>query len=552
MKAKKAAVIALLLLITVGFVVYYVPFLGRLTVFSYANSVPIKMGYNPTQNYWMISDEVNENSTFTMVLPSGSSSQINSTAEAQTTSEIGLTIAPSLPTSQTTLSPTAYTYVSSKMPSVVGGGGIPLPGGTFYTKAPAYDIGKQWLTSANYILTALKDGTQIASQNVAVNYQQPTYVQVSTSQGAITVNNLGILDQGVSIPTGDLVAVMDPAGAYHIWSQTDYVNMINAWNSYITSYQAVLQIGYFSWTDVWNWAKSNNKLPSDILLPYISQVSYTADMQYVTVRYSGLAFVPLIAIYIPDSLAETVIINLQTPNPKIVSVTPQTIPTIFEGQQVNFQVTAKNIGTEGTVSVSVSSMYYAFQAVGSASLDMQPNAAATFTFTAYALSVDKDTDTTADILVQGRGGSDSLIITGKILNQAGYTPPPPTTTPDTYLTITLVDGSSYYPIPGIVINLQYGTNFATGTTDQTGLKQWDLGKFQGNLKITIDNQKGYGSMDKVIGVTPGNNAITIPLTENLFDQILDFLKQYWQTIVVATAMATVLLASYAVSKLRKK
>jgi len=196
------------------------------------------------------------------------------------------------------------------------------------------------------------------------------------------------------------------------------------------------------WIDTWNdwrslhtgelWATSNEKgwIPNDVQLTHVSEVAYEGEFDSLRLVYSGIAFAGDIAVYIPDSLADTIIVQLFKPFPEIVSVSPSPLPPIDEGKSVDFSVTVKNVGTEGTVDISCSSDAYSFTPLTSTTRNMQVDETFTFKFRAYALNVFSDRDTNVNILVQGRGGTDTYNLKGRILNVEGYTPPIPDGTPD--------------------------------------------------------------------------------------------------------------------------
>lgn len=98
-----------------------------------------------------------------------------------------------------------------------------------------------------------------------------------------------------------------------------------------------------------------------------------------------------------------------------VGVSPDPLPAINEGEKVAFNITVKNVGTEGTISASVSSISYSFTPLTQTSRDFEAGETFTFKWEAYALNVERDTETITHILVQGRGGTQTYVLKGEIL-----------------------------------------------------------------------------------------------------------------------------------------
>lgn len=467
-----------------------------LSPFSYAKSVPIQFGYNERGDYWMISAVVSETTNFKMVLESESTETIDTDTKVKSGSEVGLLIEPYQPYSETNLYTTDIKYIEH-------GGHDPS------AKAPVYDINDAgWLTTAIYHLSLWKNGFQETEQTVRVNYKEPKIVEIQTGEGTVTVNNLGILPQGVEVPSGDLVLVYDPDGNQHIFPKADLLHMIDKFNEW-----AELQFPspwgpFYKWKDVWNWCEKEGLLPQDVQMVHVSDFLVTNNKQ-IKLTYGGIVFAGTISVYIPADLADTVVIQLFIPNPKIVDVDPDSLPDIDEGESTVFYVKVENTGTEGTVSIAVSSDYYSISPLTETTRNMDANEVFTFKFEAIALSVGKDTDTTLNILVQGRGGIDTYELKGKILDVAGYDPsvPPPT---ETILIVNVVD-SNYEGIPEIVVSINYGASTDTQITNVEGTTQFELGKYSGDVKIITQETAMYPSKTEIIKVQYGTNEHTIVL-----------------------------------------
>lgn len=471
-------------------------FIIRGTVYAYTKSVPIQIGYSEAQNYWMLSAVVDETTAFKMVLNAETTEDVDEDTEAKTKSEVGILVEPVQPYSKTNLIATNLLYPNN-------------PGGDPDTKPPAFDInGAGWLTTAVYKLGVWKNGYELSSQLVEVDYQKPKVVYLQTPEGTVTVNKLGMLPQGVEVPSGDLVVVYDPDGNRHIFTLAKFIYMLDKWDDHVAY---LFPTGAtFDWEDVWKWVKKEGYLPSDVQLVHVSDVTITPDKQYITLTYGGITFAGIISIYVPEDLADTIIVQLFNPIPVIIDVEPSELPNIEEGESTVFYVEVKNTGTEGTVSISVSSTYYSFNPLTETTKNMDAQELFTFKFEAFALNVEKDTDTTSKILAQGRGGTDTYTLKGKILNVEGYTPTIPEPT-ETTLIIYVVDGN-YKGIEEITVSIIYGASTATGMSNVDGIvPEFELGKYTGDVKIVTQETAKYPSETEIITVQLGTNEHTIVL-----------------------------------------
>jgi len=165
-------------------------------------------------------------------------------------------------------------------------------------------------------------------------------------------------------------------------------------------------------------------------------------MDYVTLYYADIVFAGDITIYIPSELADTVIVNLYQPKPSFTLIDPSPLPAIYEGDDVTLSVTIKNIGTEGTISVTIQSERYAANPITETFADFDEGQSLTFRWQIYALNVESDTSTELTITAQGRGGIVTEVVEGTILDKPGYTPPDPPDPPD--------------PVPPIAPGLPWG------------------------------------------------------------------------------------------------
>ena len=425
---KKRDQTLLIMLGIIGLLIYLGVFTLPLSIYGYAKEVPVQLGHNEPGNYWILSSVISEREQFKMVLHVDDAEPIDSESQAQATSEVGLLFNPLAPISETNLEVTEYTYKSK----------LPHWSLTWkYTKAPAYDVNDAgWLTTARYSLSVYKDGSELTSQDVNVNYKEQRVIQLETPHGTVTVNNLGILPQGVEVPSGDLMVLQDPNLHNHIVAKADVTRMLQKWDEYSGGTWYVRGT-LLSWLDVWTWASDNGYLPADINLVHVSDVTYQGDMEYVTLIYYDIVFAGDITVYIPSEMADTIIVNLFEPLPQITAIStnppptlPYDLPTIKEGDSFTLSVTIKNVGTEGTISVNVQSEDYAANPITEGFADFNEGDSFTFRWTVYALNTVGDSPTQLKVFAQGRGGTDERLLEGMKLDVPDYTPPDPPPPPD--------------------------------------------------------------------------------------------------------------------------
>ena len=473
-----------------------------LTVYSYAKSVPIQIGHDEVLNYWILSAVVSETVAFKFVLGSETSESIGGDEEVKTKSEVGILVDPLPPISQTAMTDANIQFLRRQIDGL-------------YEKSPSFDVNDAgWLTTARYGLGVYKNDVEVASQQVEINYQNPRVIELETGDGTVTVNNLGILPQGVEVPSGDLVLVYDPDGNKHVWNKANLIQMINNWNDG-TTFPARVSLFEYGWDQVWALTDARGWLPQDVQLVHVSAVEIIGTHQYIKLTYAGIAFAGMISVYVPDELADTIIVGLSAPNPQIVSVTPDPLPSIEEGKSTVFNVEVRNVGTAGTVSISCSSTYYSFVPLTSTSMNMQPDQVFTFKFEAYALNVVGDVESSTKILVQGRGGSETHILTGTIKNVEGYTPTVPEPTYTT-LNVHVVD-TAYAPINEIAVTVTFGGANAIGVTNVDGDVQFDLSQYTGDIKLATMETAEYPSKTVFITVQLGTNEHTITLGASPLD-----------------------------------
>jgi hypothetical protein len=412
-RTKKILILVLGLIALVGLGV--APY-SQLSTYAYAKEVPVQLGYNDVQEYWVLSSVISEKERFKMVLHAEDTEAVDAETAAKAESEVGLLFDPLLPISETDLDPLHYKW--SNIWSI--------------STLPAYDINDAgWLTTARYSVAVYKDGAELSKRDVNVNYKEQRVIQLETPHGTVTINNLGMLPQGVEVPSGDLAVLIDPQQDEHIVQRLDVVSMIEWWNDggYVHA-PAHAPWTDISYADFWWTVETHGFLPKDVNLVHVSDVTYIEDMDYVRLYYADIVFAGDVTVYIPSDLADTVIVHLYEPKPEFVSIEPSPIPAIDEGDHLTLSVTIKNVGTEGTMSVSVQSDRYAANPITQSFADFAEGETFTFRWELYALNVEQDTSTEVLIRAQGRGGTITQTIQGTILEVEGYTPPDPPPPPD--------------------------------------------------------------------------------------------------------------------------
>lgn len=404
-------VVGIVALIGLGVTPYY-----QLSTYGYAKEVPVQLGYEEVQQYWVLSSVISEKERFKMVLHAEDTEMVDGETQAKAESEVGLLFDPLLPYSETNLEPTNLEWTRVWE---IG-------------RVPAYDINDAgWLTTARYSVAVHKDGAELSKRDVNINYKEQRVIKLDTPDGAVTINNLGMLPQGVEVPSGDLAVILDPSQKEHIWNRLDLVNLVEWWNDggYVHSsprwpWQDI------SWSDFWNTAREQGRLPSDVNLVHVSDVTYIDDMDYVRLYYADIMFAGDVTVYIPSELADTVIVNLFNPKPLITQIDPSPLPEVYEGDDFSLAVTVKNVGTEGTMSVTIQSTGIAANPITETFADFDEGMSLTFRWTIYALNVEEDSTRSLTITAQGRGGTVSETLELRILDKPGYTPPDPPEPPD--------------------------------------------------------------------------------------------------------------------------
>lgn len=340
--------------------------LKKLTFTSYASSVPVQIGYDKPSNFWIVSGTIGwqKDQMVLVKLPANEKDDIGSNEFAKAQNTITITFDPkgSYETAPLTKQPLYFTsnYITGSK-SV-----------TYYYQVE----GASWKTTTVYDVSVNSD-----TKTVTVGMDAPA--DVPLGQG-VFVKNLGILPNGANAPSGDYIMLLNPENnRYEFYSKSDVQTAINYWASNIP----FRVFGEYTWADVWAFLKQKNWLPPK---PVTTATSYdllqttTGDYGFIKMTYPKVAYSSSIAVYIPSSLANTVILKMGASKAKITGTTSF---KTTEGQQASFTVTVRNDGGDDYVTVKAQSSYYTIQPV---TQFMAAGETKVFTLTAYALEITGD------------------------------------------------------------------------------------------------------------------------------------------------------------------
>ena len=463
--------------------------LTGLSIYSYAKEVPVQVGVDPAQKCWVLGAVLNERVSFKMVLHDKTSEK-EGLLEYTTLSEVAVVFDPEwAPDSKTDLLVTNLQFKNAAPES--------------YTAAPVWLINTaSWLTTAYYSVTVFKNGQQVGTPKiVSVNYQTEHVVHVETPEGTVTINNLGLLMQGVEAPGGSLAVLSDPYGGKHIVDKDDVTSLIDKWNVYAQSPGAIFTQPH-DWTDVYNYGKQYGYWPQDIPLTHVSQVTYSSDMSKITLYYGSLVFAASLSVFVPSNLADEIIVKLDNPYPQIVAVDPAAA-TVIEGQKKTLSVTVKNAGTSGYISISVVSDNFAVSPLTTTTRFFQEEEQFVFQFELFCLNVNADLTSTIIITAQGRGGTANKRLYWTVKNDPNVGPVDPDI--DTLLKVMVVNWK-YEPVRDVVVNVEAGTAGHSKITGDSGVVEFGLGQYTGAVKVTVMDQvatfpvkKGINEYTVVLG-----------------------------------------------------
>jgi len=411
------AIIGLLVAVpAAGVIAGVIPIPTFLTVYTYAEKVPVSIDHGPVNDYWIISCSLAERKeSFRLVLPANEEQQIDADTAVKTPNEMGLLIEPLMPYSTaSTPKGTTLAYMARR-----GAFGI----GEIYATPPYSDVdGATWLTKARYNIGLYKNGIKIdGKDNVLISFQDPTVVSLYDGRGnRMWVENLGILPRGlIGALIGDYVVIIDPQGGYHLWRYDNLEKAVDDWNFHMY-WDLVDPIHTYTWDEIWTWLAENGKLPSDVGIGYATELNFIAPqsiLQQIKVTYPQASFAGQITLYIPDTMAETIIILLHNSIPEFVG-TP-TITRTSEGGTATLTAIVKNIGTSEYITVVPTSLYGDFTP-GSQTWWVPEGQTREFTFQARAKEVLESGQYPVDILAKGTGGSKSVTIYWQIDDVVEY------------------------------------------------------------------------------------------------------------------------------------
>ncbi|CAG0948846.1 MAG: hypothetical protein OIN86_13030 [Candidatus Methanoperedens sp.] len=305
---------------------------------SYSSSVPVQIGYDTPSNFWVLTATVGwSKDVATLIkLPSGSTDN-----SYKTQASVDLTLTPKGSYDTASLTKNTLKFKSNILDSCPDS---PCNGASNYYQVE----GANWKTTTMYDVS-LNGQTQ--SVKVGMDYP----ADISLGRGAF-IKNIGQIGNGANAPSGEFILVLNPdpnINKYEFYRYNDVMTAISAWNNHF-----FVGIGGSSWTDVWNWLKANNKLPPKPVMTaksYTFNPSDTSNYGTIQMNYDLVARSSFITIYIPSSLANTILIKIGASKAFIVSKTDF---ELTEGTTGSFTVTVRNDGGDDYVTVKGTSQYY--------------------------------------------------------------------------------------------------------------------------------------------------------------------------------------------------
>lgn len=303
---------------------------------SYSGNVPVQIGYDKQSSFWILTATVGwtKDTTILVKLPSGSSDKIGTeTIKSQKDMELTLTPKGSYDTASLSRNDLVYkTSVwncQSCFPGVV----------------PSYQVeGANWITTTVYDVNF--NGQ---SKTVKVGMSSPSDIDIG--QRAF-IKNLGIISNGANAPSGDYILIQNPeSNQYEFYRLSDVQNAFGYWNLNIP------WTGGSSWPEVWQFLKIKGKLPPK---PVMTAKSYTfnpsvdGNIGTIQMNYDNTAQSSFISVYIPSSLADTIVLKIGASKAVIID---KTDIKVTSASTASFSVTVRNDGGDDYVTVKATTPY---------------------------------------------------------------------------------------------------------------------------------------------------------------------------------------------------
>ncbi|MFA4870819.1 MAG: hypothetical protein WC623_21660 [Pedobacter sp.] len=385
--------------------------------------MPITLNFgshgSSTEKYYLIHAIVgSRRDAFQVILPKDTVIDLGNNQLIKNSNEVVVKIDPRNPTQTTTLTKgTLLKYTSS----------YDIWYGYQKTTPNYFDVnGANWLTTARYAISTYNNNALMSSQDVNVNYQSPQEINL----GNIYVENLGILPNGLSVPSGDYVVAQDKSSTYKFYRWDSLNTIVSRFNDYVDIH-GLSEWGL--WSPVVTWQNVIDKMSSlgyqfnpettqgTVSISYLGTEPNKVTLTLPTGSYSGE-----ILIYVPQSVADGIIIIKQQSKGVITSAPD--IPTIDENHPVGYSVRVKNVGSSDYIGVSMSCNNYNVN--GNTRVLFNENEEKTFPFTLTALETTTTTRVPCTVLADGTalsGGDDTKTVYGTINNVANPTPTSGTT-----------------------------------------------------------------------------------------------------------------------------
>lgn len=384
--------------------------LQKLSITSYSSNVPVTIDYQNQQNYFVLSANIGgRTDELNLVLPESTQFKIDDNTAIKTGQSVSITLKPGQPYSTTTLlKGSDFRYISN-----IGSFGL----GRTETPVPYYDVsGGTWLTKSAYSISLLESqGGVQASSNVEVSYLDRQIIYLRDLRGnTATFENQGTLANGISVPSGSFVVVIDPFGMKHLYDKIGFQSSLQRATDSIDSWFWKYNLfGYWAqptWGNYWETMKTNG-LPSEV--PLSGQLSYPTDTS-IKITYPTGSYSAQVVAYIPNTMANSIIINLHASKPEI---TDKSLTSVTEGEGAILTVKVTNVGTEDYIKVSPTSNFYTFTPLSDSRQYVKAGDVATYSWRAVGVDVPGDAEATVNILAEGSASYATTTATAMIYDK---------------------------------------------------------------------------------------------------------------------------------------
>jgi hypothetical protein len=336
------------------------------TIAMSGQPVPVQIGYekNPADvysgNYWIVTAQITGNDAeYKLTLPkgtvSGDGATTRETIHVQFTG-IDTKWVANLEEDYTPLTYYEYDYESAWWNFWIETPYKETKAVPYMNIAPA----GQRLNANAEVKVALPNKLTSITKKIT-NYDTASQVRipVKDSNGierTIFVKFQSIAFRGELPPSGDLSVVKTASSQYQMVTSDELEGGINKWNSHRvwdvspSNYILIDPEAADDWGDVYNWM-SSNQLIRNRAPPSTTTTITTGDDAKISIAYPTTVFAPLVTVYIPEQLAETLTVIEQTPQFNFDEI--DRVEGV-EGGSKRLTVTGQALGS-GTIELSIDS-----------------------------------------------------------------------------------------------------------------------------------------------------------------------------------------------------